>query len=89
MRLRNGTFLTVVLFGLCGLISLSWYTAFSNSKAAISHHEAGGIVSGAKSTQFSYLSKSKDNLVKNDSSKSVSHHVKYYVSKNFVLFYSF
>nr|ACM08946.1 Alpha-1,3-mannosyl-glycoprotein 4-beta-N-acetylglucosaminyltransferase B [Salmo salar] len=32
MRLRNGTFLTVVLFGLCGLISLSWYTAFSNSK---------------------------------------------------------
>lgn len=32
MRLRNGTFLTVSLFGLCGLISLSWYTAFSNSK---------------------------------------------------------
>lgn len=44
MRLRNGTFLTVVLFGLCGLISLSWYTAFSNSKgkvAAITHHAAG------------------------------------------------
>lgn len=32
MRLRNGTFLTVILFGLCGFISLSWYTAFSNSK---------------------------------------------------------
>lgn len=32
MRIRNGTFLTVLLFGLCGLISLSWYTAFSNSK---------------------------------------------------------
>uniref|UniRef100_A0AAZ3NRY3 Alpha-1,3-mannosyl-glycoprotein 4-beta-N-acetylglucosaminyltransferase B n=1 Tax=Oncorhynchus tshawytscha TaxID=74940 RepID=A0AAZ3NRY3_ONCTS len=35
MRLRNGTFLTVVLFGLCGLISLSWYTAFSNSKGDV------------------------------------------------------
>ncbi|XDV36685.1 hypothetical protein PO909_006420 [Leuciscus waleckii] len=32
MRLRNGTFLTVILFALCGFISLSWYTAFSNSK---------------------------------------------------------
>lgn len=32
MRLRNGTFLTVIVFGLCGFISLSWYTAFSNSK---------------------------------------------------------
>uniref|UniRef100_A0A6Q2XDS4 MGAT4 A/B/C C-terminal domain-containing protein n=1 Tax=Esox lucius TaxID=8010 RepID=A0A6Q2XDS4_ESOLU len=35
MRLRNGTFLTVILFGLCGLISLSWYTAFSNSKDGV------------------------------------------------------
>uniref|UniRef100_A0A9J8C5L6 Alpha-1,3-mannosyl-glycoprotein 4-beta-N-acetylglucosaminyltransferase B n=1 Tax=Cyprinus carpio carpio TaxID=630221 RepID=A0A9J8C5L6_CYPCA len=35
MRLRNGTFLTVLLFGLCGLISLSWYTAFSNSKGNV------------------------------------------------------
>uniref|UniRef100_A0A671S1R2 Uncharacterized protein n=1 Tax=Sinocyclocheilus anshuiensis TaxID=1608454 RepID=A0A671S1R2_9TELE len=35
MRLRNGTFLTVSLFGLCGLISLSWYTAFSNSKGNV------------------------------------------------------
>ncbi|KAK3535022.1 hypothetical protein QTP70_001979 [Hemibagrus guttatus] len=32
MRLRNGTFLTALVFGVCGLISLSWYTAFSNSK---------------------------------------------------------
>ncbi|CAL8329054.1 unnamed protein product, partial [Gadus morhua 'NCC'] len=35
MRLRNGTFLTVLLFCLCGLISLSWYTAFSNSKGDV------------------------------------------------------
>uniref|UniRef100_A0A4W4HH88 MGAT4 A/B/C C-terminal domain-containing protein n=1 Tax=Electrophorus electricus TaxID=8005 RepID=A0A4W4HH88_ELEEL len=35
MRLRNGTFLTILLFGLCGLISLSWYTAFSNSKGNV------------------------------------------------------
>uniref|UniRef100_A0A8C5BUP1 Alpha-1,3-mannosyl-glycoprotein 4-beta-N-acetylglucosaminyltransferase B n=1 Tax=Gadus morhua TaxID=8049 RepID=A0A8C5BUP1_GADMO len=35
MRLRNGTFLTVLLFCLCGLISLSWYTAFSNSKGKV------------------------------------------------------
>uniref|UniRef100_A0AAY4BRE4 Alpha-1,3-mannosyl-glycoprotein 4-beta-N-acetylglucosaminyltransferase B n=1 Tax=Denticeps clupeoides TaxID=299321 RepID=A0AAY4BRE4_9TELE len=35
MRLRNGTFLTVFLFGLCGLISLSWYTAFSSSKGDV------------------------------------------------------
>lgn len=32
MRLRNVSFLTVLLFGLCGLVSLSWYTAFSSSR---------------------------------------------------------
>uniref|UniRef100_A0A8B9KMB7 Uncharacterized protein n=1 Tax=Astyanax mexicanus TaxID=7994 RepID=A0A8B9KMB7_ASTMX len=35
MRLRNGTFLTVLVFGLCGLVSLSWYTAFSNPKGNV------------------------------------------------------
>uniref|UniRef100_A0AAR2JBH4 MGAT4 A/B/C C-terminal domain-containing protein n=1 Tax=Pygocentrus nattereri TaxID=42514 RepID=A0AAR2JBH4_PYGNA len=35
MRLRNGTFLTVLVFGLCGLFSLSWYTAFSNPKGNV------------------------------------------------------
>ncbi|KAL6479959.1 hypothetical protein MHYP_G00109920 [Metynnis hypsauchen] len=35
MRLRNGTFLTVLVFGLCGLFSLSWYTAFSNPKVKL------------------------------------------------------
>lgn len=35
MRLRNGTFLTALVFGLCGLFSLSWYTAFSNPKGEV------------------------------------------------------
>uniref|UniRef100_A0A665U5E3 MGAT4 A/B/C C-terminal domain-containing protein n=1 Tax=Echeneis naucrates TaxID=173247 RepID=A0A665U5E3_ECHNA len=35
MRLRNVSFLTVLLFGLCGLVSLSWYTAFSSSRADV------------------------------------------------------
>jgi hypothetical protein len=37
---------------------------------------------GGKSTQLSYLSKSKYTLVENDSSKSESHPVKYYLSKS-------
>uniref|UniRef100_A0A3Q2P2Q1 Alpha-1,3-mannosyl-glycoprotein 4-beta-N-acetylglucosaminyltransferase B n=1 Tax=Fundulus heteroclitus TaxID=8078 RepID=A0A3Q2P2Q1_FUNHE len=32
MRLRNVSFLTVLLFGLSGLVSVSWYTAFSSSR---------------------------------------------------------
>lgn len=32
MRLRNVSVLTVLLFGLSGLVSLSWYTAFSSSR---------------------------------------------------------
>uniref|UniRef100_A0A3B3YLM0 Uncharacterized protein n=1 Tax=Poecilia mexicana TaxID=48701 RepID=A0A3B3YLM0_9TELE len=32
MRLRNVSVLTVLLFGLSGLVSLSWYTAFSTSR---------------------------------------------------------
>ncbi|KAF7647248.1 hypothetical protein LDENG_00175340 [Lucifuga dentata] len=35
MRFRNVSFLTVLLFGLCGLVSLSWYTAFSNSRGDV------------------------------------------------------
>uniref|UniRef100_A0A7N8XWY8 Alpha-1,3-mannosyl-glycoprotein 4-beta-N-acetylglucosaminyltransferase B n=1 Tax=Mastacembelus armatus TaxID=205130 RepID=A0A7N8XWY8_9TELE len=35
MRLRNVSFLTVLLFGLCGLVSLSWYTAFSSSRGDV------------------------------------------------------
>ncbi|XP_061541079.1 alpha-1,3-mannosyl-glycoprotein 4-beta-N-acetylglucosaminyltransferase B isoform X4 [Phycodurus eques] len=31
MRFRNASFLTLSLLGLCGLVSLSWYTAFSSS----------------------------------------------------------
>ena len=34
-----------------------------------------------KSTQLSYLSKSKDTLIENDLSKSESHPVKYYMIK--------
>ena len=37
--------------------------------------------SGGKSTQLSYLSKSKDTLKENDSTKSESHPVKCYLSK--------
>ena len=41
------------------------------------------ISSGGKSTQLSYLSKSKDTLlIENYSSKSGSHPVKYYLSKS-------
>ncbi|XP_031732036.1 alpha-1,3-mannosyl-glycoprotein 4-beta-N-acetylglucosaminyltransferase B-like [Anarrhichthys ocellatus] len=35
MRLRNVSFLTVLLFGLCGLVSVSWYTAFSSSRGDV------------------------------------------------------
>jgi hypothetical protein len=38
------------------------------------------IFTGVKSTQLSYLSKSKDTLIENDSSES--HPVKYYLSKS-------
>ena len=44
------------------------------------------ITSGGKSTQLSYLSKSKDTLIENDSSKSESHPVKYYLSKSLKVF---
>ena len=42
--------------------------------------------SGGKSTQLSYLSKSKDTLIENDSNKSESHPVKYYLSKSLKVF---
>ena len=42
--------------------------------------------SDGKSTQLSYLSKSKDTLIENDSSKSESHTVKYYLSKSLKVF---
>ncbi|XP_037833444.1 alpha-1,3-mannosyl-glycoprotein 4-beta-N-acetylglucosaminyltransferase B [Kryptolebias marmoratus] len=35
MRFRNVSFLTVLLFGLSGLVSLSWYTAFSSSRGDV------------------------------------------------------
>ncbi|XP_075869775.1 alpha-1,3-mannosyl-glycoprotein 4-beta-N-acetylglucosaminyltransferase B [Nelusetta ayraudi] len=35
MRLRHVSFLTGLLFGLCGLLSLSWYTAFSSSRGDV------------------------------------------------------
>uniref|UniRef100_A0A3B3ZTW3 Uncharacterized protein n=1 Tax=Periophthalmus magnuspinnatus TaxID=409849 RepID=A0A3B3ZTW3_9GOBI len=35
MRLRNASFLTLLLFGLCALVSLSWYTTFSGSRGLI------------------------------------------------------
>ncbi|CAB1423840.1 unnamed protein product [Pleuronectes platessa] len=35
MRLRNVSFLTVLLFGLGGLVSVSWYTAFSSSRGDV------------------------------------------------------
>ena len=38
--------------------------------------------SGGKSTQFSFLNKSKDTLKENDSSKGESHPVKYYLSES-------
>jgi hypothetical protein len=38
--------------------------------------------SGGKSTEKSYLSKSEDTLTENDSSKSESYPVKYYLSKS-------
>ena len=43
-------------------------------------------VSGGKSSQLSYLSKGKDNLIENDSSKSESHPVKHYLSKSLKVF---
>lgn len=43
MRFRNGTFVTVLVFGLCGLISLSWYTAYSNSKGRTDLEDVGGV----------------------------------------------
>ena len=39
-----------------------------------------------KSTQLSYLSKSKDTLIENHSSKSESHPVNYYLSKSLKVF---
>ena len=44
------------------------------------------IYRGGKSTQLSHLSKSKDTLTENDSSKSESHPVKYYLSKSLKVF---
>jgi hypothetical protein len=44
------------------------------------------ITSGGKNTQLSYLSKSKDTLIQNDSSKSESHPVKYCLSKSLKVF---
>uniref|UniRef100_A0A8C6TNP5 Alpha-1,3-mannosyl-glycoprotein 4-beta-N-acetylglucosaminyltransferase B n=1 Tax=Neogobius melanostomus TaxID=47308 RepID=A0A8C6TNP5_9GOBI len=35
MRLRHASFLTLLLFGLCALVSLSWYTAFSGSRGDV------------------------------------------------------
>ncbi|KAG8579448.1 hypothetical protein GDO81_010893 [Engystomops pustulosus] len=35
MRLRNGTFLTLLAFCFCIFLSLSWYTAFSGQKELI------------------------------------------------------
>ncbi|XP_024116203.1 alpha-1,3-mannosyl-glycoprotein 4-beta-N-acetylglucosaminyltransferase B [Oryzias melastigma] len=35
MRLRNVSVLTVMLFGLSGLLSVSWYTAFSSSRGDV------------------------------------------------------
>ena len=43
-------------------------------------------LSGGKNTQLSYLSKSKDIFIENDSSKSESHPVKYYLSKSLKVF---
>ena len=42
--------------------------------------------SGGTSILLSYLSKSKDTLIENNSSKSESHPVKYYLSKNLKVF---
>uniref|UniRef100_A0A8C5DI39 MGAT4 A/B/C C-terminal domain-containing protein n=1 Tax=Gouania willdenowi TaxID=441366 RepID=A0A8C5DI39_GOUWI len=35
MRLRNVSFLTGLLFALCGLLSVSWYTALSGSRGDV------------------------------------------------------
>ncbi|XP_032126105.1 alpha-1,3-mannosyl-glycoprotein 4-beta-N-acetylglucosaminyltransferase B isoform X1 [Sapajus apella] len=35
MRLRNGTFLTLLLFCLCAFLSLSWYAALSGQKGEV------------------------------------------------------
>uniref|UniRef100_A0A8C9SUL8 Alpha-1,3-mannosyl-glycoprotein 4-beta-N-acetylglucosaminyltransferase B n=1 Tax=Scleropages formosus TaxID=113540 RepID=A0A8C9SUL8_SCLFO len=35
MRLRNATFLTVLLLALCGFLSLSWYTASGGSRGDV------------------------------------------------------
>ena len=40
------------------------------------------VCSGGESTQLSYLRKSKDSLIENESSKSESQPVKYYLSKS-------
>ena len=44
------------------------------------------LCSGAKSIQLSYLSKSKDTLIENDSSKSERHPVNYDFSKSLKVF---
>jgi hypothetical protein len=52
------------------------------------HHPTLLLVrgSGGKSTQLSYLNKSKDTLIENDSSTIESHPVKYYLSKGLKVF---
>ena len=44
--------------------------------------ESSRMISGGKSTQLSYLSKSLDTLIEPYSSKSESYRVKYYLSKS-------
>lgn len=46
MRLRNGTFLTLLLGCLCALFSLSWYGAFGGHKGKEGAHD-GGRAGGA------------------------------------------
>lgn len=41
MRLRNGTFLTLLLGCLCALFSLSWYGAFGGHKGKEGAREEG------------------------------------------------
>ncbi|KAM9412854.1 alpha-1,3-mannosyl-glycoprotein 4-beta-N-acetylglucosaminyltransferase B [Salvelinus alpinus] len=76
MRLRNGTFLTVVLFGLCGLISLSWYTAFSNSKGDvvdIYQREFLGLRERLHSAEQENLKRSKElNLVLDEIKRAIA-----------------
>jgi hypothetical protein len=64
----------------CTALSSLWGVlklCFSQTQKHIDRH----IASVVKSTQLLYLSKSKDILIENDSSKIESHPVKYYLSK--------